>query len=173
MTVDEAKVFYPLFGLGANVALIFSGRAVKYFSQVLCPTSIVCGATVGFACSQGMHTGHGSPGVRTPPACRQECAPAEPDTSPVLPASSRCMQGCRSMGAAPLRQADICVCLHGHASSPCRAGVPLSSIWYGARMLTDLAFECERACLLTLLSSASVVGGGDPECGGGAWGHAD
>ena len=33
MTVDEAKVFYPLFGLGANVALIFSGRAVKYFSQ--------------------------------------------------------------------------------------------------------------------------------------------
>ena len=37
MTVEEAKVFYPLFGLGANVALIFSGRAVKYFSQVLCP----------------------------------------------------------------------------------------------------------------------------------------
>ncbi len=26
-------MFYPLFGLGANVALIFSGRAVKYFSQ--------------------------------------------------------------------------------------------------------------------------------------------
>ena len=34
VTVDEAKTFYPLFGLGANVALIFSGRAVKYFSQV-------------------------------------------------------------------------------------------------------------------------------------------
>jgi AAA family ATP:ADP antiporter len=34
VTVDEAKQFYPLFGLGANVALIFSGRAVKYFSQV-------------------------------------------------------------------------------------------------------------------------------------------
>ena len=33
-TVDEAKTFYPFFGLGANVALIFSGRAVKYFSQV-------------------------------------------------------------------------------------------------------------------------------------------
>ena len=33
-TVDEAKQFYPLFGLGANVALIFSGRAVKYFSAV-------------------------------------------------------------------------------------------------------------------------------------------
>jgi ATP/ADP translocase len=33
-TVDEAKQFYPLFGLGANVALIFSGRAVKIFSQV-------------------------------------------------------------------------------------------------------------------------------------------
>lgn len=33
-TIDEAKQFYPLFGLGANVALIFSGRAVKYFSQL-------------------------------------------------------------------------------------------------------------------------------------------
>ncbi|KAH6801390.1 nucleotide transporter 1 [Perilla frutescens var. hirtella] len=33
-TVDEAKKFYPLFGLGANVALIFSGRTVKYFSQL-------------------------------------------------------------------------------------------------------------------------------------------
>jgi AAA family ATP:ADP antiporter len=33
-TVDEASQFYPLFGLGANVALIFSGRAVKYFSIV-------------------------------------------------------------------------------------------------------------------------------------------
>jgi len=33
-TVDEAEQFYPLFGLGANVALIFSGRAVKYFSAV-------------------------------------------------------------------------------------------------------------------------------------------
>ena len=33
-TVDEAKQFYPLFGLGANVALIFSGRAVRIFSQI-------------------------------------------------------------------------------------------------------------------------------------------
>ncbi|CAN6885624.1 hypothetical protein Bca4012_070665 [Brassica carinata] len=33
-TVDEAKKFYPLFGLGANVALIFSGRTVKYFSNM-------------------------------------------------------------------------------------------------------------------------------------------
>lgn len=33
-TVDEAKQFYPLFGLGANVALIFSGRTVKYFSHM-------------------------------------------------------------------------------------------------------------------------------------------
>lgn len=31
-TVEEASSFYPLFGLGANVALIFSGQAVKYFS---------------------------------------------------------------------------------------------------------------------------------------------
>ncbi|KAJ7296263.1 hypothetical protein O6H91_17G072600 [Diphasiastrum complanatum] len=33
-TVDEAKQFYPLFGLGANVALIFAGRTVKYFSEL-------------------------------------------------------------------------------------------------------------------------------------------
>ncbi|KAJ1691237.1 hypothetical protein LUZ63_015392 [Rhynchospora breviuscula] len=33
-TVEEAKEFYPLFGLGANVALIFSGRTVKYFSNL-------------------------------------------------------------------------------------------------------------------------------------------
>ncbi|XAR50589.1 hypothetical protein NMG60_11004948 [Bertholletia excelsa] len=33
-TVEEAKRFYPLFGLGANVALIFSGRTVKYFSNL-------------------------------------------------------------------------------------------------------------------------------------------
>mmetsp|Transcript_7738 Transcript_7738/g.25937 ORF Transcript_7738/g.25937 Transcript_7738/m.25937 type:complete len:629 (-) Transcript_7738:96-1982(-) len=32
--VDEAKQFYPLFGLGANVALIVSGQTVKYFSDV-------------------------------------------------------------------------------------------------------------------------------------------
>lgn len=39
-TVDEAKTFYPLFGLGANVALIFSGRAVKYFSNVSAPRTL-------------------------------------------------------------------------------------------------------------------------------------
>ncbi|XP_061347096.1 plastidic ATP/ADP-transporter-like [Gastrolobium bilobum] len=33
-TIDEAKRFYPLFGLGANVALVFSGRTVKYFSNM-------------------------------------------------------------------------------------------------------------------------------------------
>nr|GMD94336.1 plastidic ATP/ADP-transporter-like [Ipomoea batatas] len=33
-TVEEAKKFYPLFGLGANVALVFSGRTVKYFSNL-------------------------------------------------------------------------------------------------------------------------------------------
>ena len=32
--MDEAKQFYPLFGLGANIALIFSGRTVKYFSNL-------------------------------------------------------------------------------------------------------------------------------------------
>eukprot|EP01023_Acetabularia_acetabulum_P067730 TRINITY_DN9419_c0_g2_i2.p1 TRINITY_DN9419_c0_g2~~TRINITY_DN9419_c0_g2_i2.p1 ORF type:complete len:658 (-),score=122.20 TRINITY_DN9419_c0_g2_i2:248-2221(-) len=33
-TIDEAKQFYPLFGLGANVSLIFSGKTVKWFSQI-------------------------------------------------------------------------------------------------------------------------------------------
>lgn len=34
MTTDEAESFYPLFGLMANVALVFSGRVVKYFSEM-------------------------------------------------------------------------------------------------------------------------------------------
>ena len=33
-TVDEAKKYYPLFGLGANVALIFSGQYVKWVSNI-------------------------------------------------------------------------------------------------------------------------------------------
>lgn len=33
-TVDEAKKYYPLFGLGANVALIFSGQYVRYVSDI-------------------------------------------------------------------------------------------------------------------------------------------
>jgi AAA family ATP:ADP antiporter len=33
-TVEEAKKYYPLFGLGANVALIFSGQYVKWVSNL-------------------------------------------------------------------------------------------------------------------------------------------
>lgn len=33
-TVDEAKKYYPLFGMGANVALIFSGQYVKWVSTM-------------------------------------------------------------------------------------------------------------------------------------------
>jgi len=33
-TVDEAKKYYPLFGLGANVALIFSGQYVRFVSAM-------------------------------------------------------------------------------------------------------------------------------------------
>ena len=33
-TVDEAKTFYPFFGLGANVALIFSGQYVRLVSMI-------------------------------------------------------------------------------------------------------------------------------------------
>jgi ATP:ADP antiporter, AAA family len=33
-TVKEAKQFYSIFGLGANVALVFSGQAVRHFSNV-------------------------------------------------------------------------------------------------------------------------------------------
>ena len=32
--MDEAKQFYPLFGLGDNAAFIFSRRTVKYFSHM-------------------------------------------------------------------------------------------------------------------------------------------
>jgi hypothetical protein len=41
-TVEEAGQFYPLFGLGANVALIFSGQTVKYFSLVRSDTGAAC-----------------------------------------------------------------------------------------------------------------------------------
>lgn len=40
-TVEEAKKYYPLFGMMANVALIFSGQYVKYVSQM--PDQIVAG----------------------------------------------------------------------------------------------------------------------------------
>lgn len=33
-TVEEAKKYYPLFGMGANVALIFSGQYVKWVSNL-------------------------------------------------------------------------------------------------------------------------------------------
>eukprot|EP00816_Leptocylindrus_hargravesii_P004107 CAMPEP_0196803526 /NCGR_PEP_ID=MMETSP1362-20130617/2947_1 /TAXON_ID=163516 /ORGANISM="Leptocylindrus danicus, Strain CCMP1856" /LENGTH=539 /DNA_ID=CAMNT_0042175177 /DNA_START=62 /DNA_END=1681 /DNA_ORIENTATION=+ len=33
-SVDEAKKYYPLFGMGANVALIFSGQYVKWVSSI-------------------------------------------------------------------------------------------------------------------------------------------
>ena len=33
-TVSEAKKYYPLFGLMANVALIFSGQYVKFVSKM-------------------------------------------------------------------------------------------------------------------------------------------
>jgi AAA family ATP:ADP antiporter len=33
-TVEEAKKYYPLFGLGANVALIFSGQYVRFVSKM-------------------------------------------------------------------------------------------------------------------------------------------
>lgn len=34
MSVPEAKKYYPLFGLGANVALVFSGQYVRFVSNV-------------------------------------------------------------------------------------------------------------------------------------------
>jgi len=43
-TVDEAKKYYPLFGLMANVALIFSGQYVKYVSGLR--TGLPLGADV-------------------------------------------------------------------------------------------------------------------------------
>lgn len=34
MTVKEAKQFYSFFGLGANVALVFSGQAIRHYSAI-------------------------------------------------------------------------------------------------------------------------------------------
>jgi ATP:ADP antiporter, AAA family len=34
MSVPEAKKYYPLFGLGANVALVFSGQYVRFVSDI-------------------------------------------------------------------------------------------------------------------------------------------
>jgi len=47
-TVNEAKKYYPLFGLGANVALIFSGQYVRYVSG-LRRTWASAGAAAGAA----------------------------------------------------------------------------------------------------------------------------
>ena len=33
-TVDEAKKYYPLFGLGANMALIFFGQSVRFVASL-------------------------------------------------------------------------------------------------------------------------------------------
>jgi ATP/ADP translocase len=33
-TVKEAKQFYTFFGLGANVALVFSGQTIRHFSAI-------------------------------------------------------------------------------------------------------------------------------------------
>jgi ATP:ADP antiporter, AAA family len=34
VSVEEAKKYYPLFGLGANVALVFSGQYVRFVSDI-------------------------------------------------------------------------------------------------------------------------------------------
>lgn len=50
-TVDEAKKYYPLFGLMANVALIFSGQYVKYVSglrSTLLPGADVWGVSLKY-----------------------------------------------------------------------------------------------------------------------------
>ena len=37
LQVKEAKKYYPLFGMFANVALVFSGQFVRYVSQMKVP----------------------------------------------------------------------------------------------------------------------------------------
>ena len=46
-TVDEAKKYYPLFGMMANVALIFSGQYVKYVSQLPAPVAAASAVVKG------------------------------------------------------------------------------------------------------------------------------
>ena len=71
--MDEAKQFYPLFGLGANVALIFSGRAVRLFSEIR------AGASASLRAARAPATGRtrirsDRPLTAAPP--RQACRPA-------------------------------------------------------------------------------------------------
>jgi len=60
-TVDEAKKYYPLFGLMANVALIFSGQYVKYVSGLR--TTVLGGDTWGLSLKYLMGAVVGGGGV--------------------------------------------------------------------------------------------------------------
>ena len=59
-TVDEAKKYYPLFGLGANVALIFFGQSVSFVASlcanlppVIDPWGISLKYLIGAVCASG------------------------------------------------------------------------------------------------------------------------
>lgn len=57
-TVDEAKKYYPLFGMMANVALVFSGQYVKYVSQMpaVATTAVVSGVKLSKAATAAAAT---------------------------------------------------------------------------------------------------------------------
>lgn len=89
--MDEAKQFYPLFGLGANVALIFSGRAVKIFSQVrerpggtalrLCSSTLLC-----MHVPTALHCVPGTPTTQPMPLhCTHACLPTRCRSAPTCP----------------------------------------------------------------------------------------
>lgn len=88
-TVDEAKKYYPLFGLGANVALIFSGQYVKWVSKMranLAPGVDAWGMSLKYLMGAVMASGGALIGifsymqrnVLTDPACVDVAARAKP-----------------------------------------------------------------------------------------------
>ena len=118
-------MFYPLFGLGANVALIFSGRAVKYFSQVRCPAALCEARLWGLPAASASAPAFADP-ARTP--CRhaaEACAGADHGRPCALQAPSRCLQDCSAVGAACCSiLAPACACTMWQAGFM-RAIVPL------------------------------------------------
>ena len=47
--VKEAKKYYPLFGMFANVALVFSGQFVRYVSQMKVTLTLTPTLTLGIS----------------------------------------------------------------------------------------------------------------------------
>ena len=103
-TVDEAKTFYPLFGLGANVALIVSGRAVKYYSSVRAWPLLPGGPLVTGHCLQARGRSHAAV------------------TSLCVPAGGQCLQVWQVLRAAVNSSVCAHACITGAVAAAARRG---------------------------------------------------